>query len=340
MLLFGIRTEGNSYLPSNDQHSLEISLRADQELDDALIAALPASCSVGRVTFEGDCFIQPAELSYILGLSQGSSITRQQFLHGIQALKYKNKFASMRCQFNEHDQQTDIHITLQGLWTFGKVSFKGLLSGNDAYRHYYSLESGEPFDYEKHRHALQKIEEAFKKEGYFNGRVFDYLAYDRTTKTVDVSITLDRGYCFLIDDVQFTIESTAANIGPLVYLKKKLQQQFGSHLNAMYCTHGLLSKQGKNIQYYLAKKGFLNTDLRVEQQFDFDSCTVSLHFFITVGTVKNFVFFGNRFFSNKQLLNIIFVFGRSAGLLPETILRQEIIDAYKKKGILAGPSRN
>lgn len=324
--------ESTELVTTDSTITLDIDLTKDnQDEFQDLLASMPETILVRELFFNVDVHMENAERDYILGFTEGSIVTRQDFISVISWLKMKNKFSTITITLQEQEDGFRIRFDLIGLWTFNKVVVKGLLRGAEKYSHYYLLEFGETFDIDKHQHSIEKIKEAFKAEGFFNGEVSDYLHYDSKTKSVTVTLILDTGYNFIIDDVSIRIKAAESDQHTVV-LVKKLQEIFIPRLKGFYYNQTLINNETNFLKNYLSKKGFLNPVIKLVKEFDYDQDKINLVFSITVHQKKAIAFFGNHFFSNKELYDLIFAFGKSTALLPDSFLCQEIVDAYQKKG--------
>lgn len=219
------------------------------------------------------------------------------------------------------------------MWTFRALKLGGMLHGIENYRYYYLLEPGEIFNYTKHKHSLKKFKDAFKAEGFLQGNVIDYFEFDIKTKTVTTVLTFDKGQRFVIDAVSFSLhQDDQADAKKKLMLQKKIVERFRFLLQGVYYSQELLNQKTSSIHTYLTRKGFLNAKISLKQTVHYATGKVDLHFDIQLSHKKNFVFFGNIFYTNQQLLDTILAFGRSAELLPESLISEEIVRMYAKKG--------
>jgi len=72
--------------------------------------------------------------------------------------------------------------------------------------------------------------------------------------------------------------------------------------------------------------------LELEEYKNDHNLSIDLTWKISIHQKRAFVFFGNKFFSKKDLLEKMLDFGRSAWLLPASLLAEEITRVYKSKG--------
>lgn len=304
----------------------------EQENLQEFFKEVPESFLVKTIAFTSDVYIENAERDYILGFKNEAVITRNDIVCIFSLLKMKNKFSTATLEMTPCEDGFNLAFTLEGLWTFNKVIVRGLLTGAEKYSHYYLMEYGEFFDITKHQHSLEKIKETLMAEGFFNAEVLDYLHYDTKRKMVTVTLILNTGYQFVIHDVVCTVTSDQKMATEPLAVIKKLETVFVARLKGSYYSQALLTREVDFLKNYLAKKGFFNPSIKVEKEFDYGHDRLTLVFKISLHQKKAFAFFGNHFFSNKELFDMIFAFGRSTAFLPDSFLSQEIIEAYQRKG--------
>lgn len=326
-----------SFLLANSANSgFETVLKAtvienNRVMFDALDTQAPSSFYLEKLTFDSDVFIQKEEFYYLMGLTVNSTVTLEQVKKGCFYLKKKNKFDSATITFYKSSQGIHLHLDLLGLWTCGKIKLRGPFSTNQEWCQYYACQSGDVFDMQKHLHGIAQLENALKSEGYCQAYVGYYLDYIKYTKTVQVTLVFVPRTRFVIDNVSFEENaegSKDANDVPLPKVKKIFTKRF---LKSYY-SKGLINRESQKLKDYLYKKGFLNASIELQEVINYDQKTVSLKFVIHFHKKRTFVFVGNHFFSKQNLLDSIFIFGRSLYLLPRSLLVEEIRQAYTRKG--------
>lgn len=298
-------------------------------LDKAITGTIPIDC----ITFESDVYIQENEFLYLIGLRRGMHADVSDFKKALFYLIKKNMFHQIQLRIHPSEQGYAVHFVLQGFWTFHKLVCKGLIIGKDIFRHHYLMEPGDQFEEEKHRHSLIKINNAFRKDGYFDANVKDALKYDLRTKTVTATIVLERGERFVIDDVLMQIDShDSLRDNELRRLAIKLDKLLACKLKKGCYAKKTIERETKSVKHYLSRKGFLPAIIQLEEKINYTTKWVKLIFSIDIQQQKEFFFFGNHFFSRDQLLECLLPFGQSAWLLPLSMLAEELIQAYHKKG--------
>ena len=288
---------------------------------------------IERLTFDSDVYLEKDELLYLLDFEEGDSIDTQDIVKAIGYLRMKQKFKEIYLQITEGVHGKWFHITLIGFWTFRTLKIKGILRGKDLYRQCYVMESGDQFDATKHNHSLEKIRSILHEEGYFKSAVTSSFFYDHETKSVDVTFNIHRGNRFRIGKIDIELKSEEQTlIEELSCLKKQIHKRFFRCLFGNYYTKTLLNDCTRAINRYLSQKVFLHVVIELHEQLNRARKRVYLCFSIDLHHKRSFIFFGNRFFSRQQLMDTILAFGRSAWLLPASILSEEIVRMYHSKG--------
>ncbi len=283
------------------------------------------------LSYDSDVFIGQEEFSHLVDLREGSEVTCTDLVRVLANLFKKKKFEKIELQLEEGVEGKTVHFNLFGFWTFAQLRLHGIVIGKDKYRQYYMMEPGELFDQEKHQRSLEKIRKQFKKEGYFEAVVSDRLVREEKTKSVFVNLSFSRGVRFKIDDVSV--------------FQKKDQKKFVagddiswigarliSRLGRKSYSKKLINKEIEDLKKNMKRKGFLHVKIELLEQVNRKLGTVDLSFVLQFLHKKKFVFFGNSFFSDSQLLDVVLRLGQSVWLVPASILNQEIKQAYHKKG--------
>lgn len=226
-----------------------------------------------------------------------------------------------------------MHVAIKGTWILYKLALHGILLGKDRYRQYYGIEAGDIFDTATHQRSLQKIKEAFAKEGYFNAKVEGRLDYDEEAKAVTVHIWLARNKQFKIHDVGLDIQGEAyIEPSEQQLLQTKIKKQFLHKLEKVAYNKQMINDQCAELKRYLGREGYVNVDIELTEKIDREHNTVKLTLTIRLHKKRVFVFMGNLFFTHDELLDSTIIFGRSASLLPASFLSEEIVKMYKDKG--------
>lgn len=302
---------------------------SDEHHDDAL-AQMPEQFFLTHLTYAADCAFERDELCYILGFDAPAHVTREQLHRGIQRLGYKEKFDYITLYATQTPQGWSLHLVFSSRWTLSKIRCKGSLLGKERYRHQYRIESGERFDPIKHHDSLVAIEDELHAQGYLDPDVVDFLAHDNRHKTVSVVLALDPGKQYTIRSFDVVCDEQQSPKHNALALKMK--HVFTRELYGELYSKGVVQQTERHLEELCAQEGFLQATVTHTYTADHTQRTVQVVFSVTLGERRLFSFFGNHFFSEKQLLNRLLLFGKSVLMIPPSLLAQELTDLYKSKG--------
>jgi outer membrane protein insertion porin family len=311
-------------------YAQEISLSLTQldQAQEALDCFLPESLILNTLTYESDIFFDEAEFNYLVDLHPGQSVSAHDLKTALTMVSKKNKFKTVHLRLDKNQRgAAGIHLKFESFWTFAKVIVKGINTGKDQYVHLYLLEPGEFFDYQKHRHSLERLKEALYHQGYLNARVYDVLYYDHKTKSITVTLTLKRDCLFTIHDVRCSLPADAP---PELYalVDKKFTHKV---VNKIYNAQEL-NRHGKDLKAGLYKKGFFQAQIALKELVACEDAQVTLLLDLVPGQRKKFMFNGAHFFSSSQLIDALLALGQTVILVPPQLLAEEVKRFYYKKG--------
>jgi len=286
-----------------------------------------------QLSYESDVVVQPEEFFYLVDLQEGSSISGNAIKRAVDLLFKKNKFIQIHMQVADGAIGKKLHMKLVGMWTFARLKLHAVFLGKDRYRQHYLMDPGDQFLESKHHRSINKIHEAFKREGYFQGSVAHKLVRDEHKKTVTVELTLSRGQRFTIGHVRvFAKKGRDAPYELQQNVAKTVYAGLVKQLRGKNYTKALINKKTEEFKKKLVKKGFFLVDIELQEHLAHQKKQVDLVLRFNFLEKRLFVFSGNHFFSDTQLLDIILLFGRSAWLMPASLLIQEIEKEYHHKG--------
>jgi len=328
-MIFGI---SNYVVSSDGQISIAVDLLAD-DYQNVLQQALSESIIIDDFTITADANIPQKELIYLCGMHSGQEVNADILTRAIFYLTKKEKFESavIKCSPNSTgNYDLDIHLSCR--WTVKKVQCTGIMLGKDLYRSYYLMEPGEPFDLQKHQQSVDRIKERLYAQGYCDAHIEDSIIYDQKQKSVNITLALSCGSRFIIRQLQLALQTDDLPGDEYQSLKEKIDEKFSKRLKNKLYTRELLAKETASLKKFLSRKGFLRAQIYLNEVMDNAAHSVQLEFVIDVQKKKEFVFFGNHFFSNEQLFECIVQFGRAAASLPPMLLAQEIEQLYQVHG--------
>ncbi len=311
-----------------------INLTCDSDISLGILEQqLPEQFSLEHITFSADVFIDTQELENFFVRQAGTHITQTAFKQALWYIKQKRKFEQAILTFNQTSSGYILHVELQSSWTFFKLYITGMLIGKDQYRHYYLLESGEVFNEHKHYDGIAKIKEALRTQGYHSPVIIDTLLYYPETKSISVTLALNEGQRYVIDDVLVKLTATEP-LGSenLESLQAHVRRFLLSDLKDTYYSQDTLNDAARSLKRYLARKGFFDASIALEEKVNEQQACIKLILTITLSHKKACEFIGNHFLSEDQLLEALLSFGKAAFIIPPFLLAEELTNMYKKKG--------
>ncbi|MDP3889008.1 MAG: hypothetical protein Q8Q25_00500, partial [bacterium] len=286
-----------------------------------------------RFTFVSDVHMYHDEFYYLVDLKEGTLISAECLLSALSRLIKKNKFSTIVVRIVPSSCGVLLHFDLQGSWTFARLKVQGVLTGKQQYYQHYLMDPGDPFDMVKHDLSIKKIIEVEAQKGYCDASIAHLFSKDAKTKTVTVTIAITRGKLFTIADTHLVMNADDHVSGDeVLFFKREIYRKFLKRLIRSDYKKNNLNKVTSDIKQYLMEHGFLHTTIELSEKIDRRLKQVQVTWNIDLHHQKVFVFWGNYFFSNHQLLENILLFGRSAWLLPASLLAEEIERMYKHKG--------
>ena len=286
-----------------------------------------------KSSYTSDVVFDKKEFDYLVSLKPQAYITAQDLKKSVGYLIKKNKFQKIVVHFTTTDAGIVLTFHLTGFWTFERATFRGVMIGKDKFRQYYDIQPGARFDEDKHRRSVIEIKEAFANDGYFEASVTDSLIRNEKTKSVIAKIILAKGSRFIIEQIDVDyIKVPHVSVYDSESLCLKVKKFLLKRLKGMPFSKKHIADEIRALKRYLSQKGFMYVSIDVFHTIDQERKTAVVQCKLELQHKREFIFLGNHYFSVQQLLESIFVFGRSAWLLPSTILSEELIKVYHQKG--------
>jgi len=289
---------------------------------------------VDDISFESDVVFYQQEFLHLFEIAKGDCIDQDNLITALERCAKKNKFSTIKMTSVSGDVGVRLHFAIEAAWTFKKIKIHNVYQGKHALLQFYLMERGDLFDESKHAHSLTKIKDFLVGNGYFDSRVTSNFEYDHRTKEVIVHIVIKKGkhFSFGLIDVEIVIDDGTCD--EIEELHKLVKKKPSHALSSRTFTKEQLNGEVVILKDYLAKKGFLHSAIECKQSVDHRNLMVNIKWKITIHQKREIVFFGQRFFSKKELLEKVLAFGQSVWLLPASLLAEEIVRAYKSKGFL------
>src|SRR3989339_252513 len=310
----------------SDEISVDCSLDCSE-----LERLLPAKIFVHSIDIQADFQVDKDELLYLIDIVPLSHISIQDLVQTVFYLKKKEFFSKIEVCFIPDEQK--LIFKLEGLFTLSSLRLHGSMIGKEKYRNCYIMEEGECFDKKKHEYSLKKMKEKFFQSGFFNCTIKDELLFDPFRKTVKGNLYLSKGPQFSIGDCSFDIDSVDEIDEKEVHLMKmQLSRIFIKRFYTHKYTKDVIEKSITHFKHYLDKKGFSQAVINYEEFIDYQNRQVNIQFNFSFDEKKEFVFWGNHFFTQEHFLENFLMYGKSSWYFPSAILSDEIESMYKSKG--------
>lgn len=316
-----------------DQPATVHAYADNDELVEQLDQQIKNPFILGQLSYEADISFEREEFLYLVGLESGQHVTKADVHKAYSYLFKKRKFSSINLHMEEEAGVTHLHFVFESVWTFQKLSIRGVWIDKDLYRRQYLIEPGEPFDEQQHEHSLEKIRQGCRELGYLNCEVESRLYRDEKSKSVHVSIGVHCGKRFTVSRVNLLFQGKDDQYPEeRAILQQKGEKKFLHNLQNIAYSKQKLNRRVKAFKRYLTQQGFLQAKVRLEEVIDYKQRCVDFQVLVDLGQKKEFIFAGNQFFSAPQLVDVILEFGQSAWMLPASILAQELSSAYYAQG--------
>jgi len=301
-----------------------------------------------EMTFNADICMQPEEFFYLVDIQKNSFVTADEIIHSLWYLFKKNIFSTITIFIkSSHDNLVQngmrLHFDLKSFLTLGRIKIRGIFTNKQAFQHCYGIDRGDRFDVDRHERSLEKMRVLCRNEGYFNALVTAAFSHTLFFHQINPTITINKGKQFSIESIFVEVQSDGLvsnrAIGDSLmageqkaYLEKKIYRIFLKRLLHKKYNKKFLESIVVEMQKYLSDEGYEATTITFDEQLDIGNASMRLNWHIGVQHKYTSIFWGNSFFSDNQLQQCIIDFGRSARLIPTSLLVQEIERLYKDSG--------
>ncbi|MBP6869960.1 BamA/TamA family outer membrane protein [Candidatus Babeliales bacterium] len=296
-----------------------------------LKTSLPTKIFVKSIDIQADFKVDQDELLYLIDLVPMSHISVADLEQTVFYLRKKEYFSKIELFYYPVDHR--LIFKLEGLFVLSSFRLHGSMIGKEKYKSAYIMETGECFEEKKHQYSLKKIKEKFYQDGCFKAEVEDEVIYDPILKTVKVDLFLHKGHQFTVGNCKFDIASIdKVSQQDLLLINQQLHKLFIKRFFKLKYTKELVEKAIAQLKHFLTKKGFSQSQVTYDLMIDYDHHQVDLNFNLSFDEKKEFVFWGNHFFTQENFLENISMYGKSSWHFPGAILADEIESMYKSKG--------
>lgn len=326
-LFFALSISFFSLFADTFQVRYDTSLKECQSLvAEHLVSEFP----IKEVIYTSDGGMSQQEFFYLTELKEGLFLTQELLLKALLYLQKKHLFRTIFIDLSYEKEGVVITFDCRALWTIKTIIFKDAAFVNKSYKDFYRLHSGMPFEKEEHKKALEGMLTALWNTGYKNASCKDLLTYNADTKTVTITLLCSRGAPFFIRALEATVAVPENDDEERVH--KKVQAFLRKELLLKQYNSEMLETVTKKMKKLLIKLGWPQHTVTYNEEIDTKKNSVSCHFFITLEKKRAFVFSGNHFFSEEQLLDMVTKIEDSSCMMPVTLLAEDIALSYHKEG--------
>jgi outer membrane protein assembly factor BamA len=304
----------------------------DREHLAALLHNVPETFALQDVIITADVPFHKQELYHLL-LSEHQTLSSRTQLHqGLFYLVEKRSFSYATLTTDICTKgRLNIRLHLEGAPIFSKLHVISPLVDKDPYHYQYFFEPGQPFNEHHHKQALQSMLDALHDDGYYDAHLTVTSTLDTTTKHLEITITVDPGDRYKIEDIALVIKTSSTYNTTDAY---RLKHILTTKLKGQFLCLKLLDNIGIFIINRAQEEGFFDTKLQLTKKLNPEKKSAFLTFTLTPHSRRMLECVGNHFFTEKEILATLAPFGIARSFLPPLLLAQEIETLYKKNGFL------
>ena len=263
---------------------------------------------VARIVFETRLNLSDAELLSTLPLRPGRVLGKNDVERSVESLMRRGIFSSVESRIEHAADGLNIWFVLTPALHISELGFRGNGALSDSkLRGVVRVSVGERLRYDLLDRAKSRIEESYRKAGYYRARVDTEINLSLQAPWADVVFVIEEGSATLIDGISF---------------RGAVSSEMSLCIEPMLsATRGTVAS-GDNIKQFrrdllkvLRRRGYLGSAIsRVEQSYDELQNRVSLYLSLHSGERASLAFIGNKSFSSKVLRTALGVETRMAGI--------------------------
>ncbi len=302
-------------------------------------AELPATDPriLKELTCRIDARYAPEQIAPLLGLTVGMPITATDLAAGLNTIAKQERFVEVTILI-EHDEtdQISLLLTFRTGFVIDRISISGALIGKQRYRQAYLLHAGELFDIERHQAGIARIETALHDEGYWGAHISATIQEDVALRIVSIKLHIILGARYRVEALTVDIIQGDTINNTLTSEDQRITRRIKRHLDRSLLRYSydrtVLNQETNRVTQLLIHEGYLGASFQLNERIKHDKQSVELHFSLKLGSKALFTFHGNRYFTKKELLERILLFGSSTTLIPPALLADELRTLYEDHG--------
>ncbi len=308
-----------------------IYLDDSSQIANDTLACFSEPVMLKKITCRSSNGISASEILYLLGVEENQIITPEKFCIGLERLKKKNIFSLLHLKIEHFPDGISLDFFAEGFWIVKSIKVTGVSLGRQSIIHLYQLRIGERFSKERHQKSLDDIVKDLGKKGYLDASVHASFNYNALAKTVDVNLCVVKGSLYFIDTVHLKIVSDhnsqeKKSIYDFLYKKSSKSLLYKPY------SQKLIFQKIEQLQKTLINQGFVYAKINSTISHNFTNKTIAIDLIATFEGSQKVNFLGNVFFPSAFLMENIMQCTHTIGIVPPTILAEEMIDLYRSKG--------
>ena len=285
-------------------------------LDSTIDLFLPKPITVTQIMVNAD---EQSEYALSAVVPKASFILDKKLLQKIASYSAQTKqFKQINIDLGQNDHGHSLTISPEKAWLFDRVTINGFMFGKDVFKRLYLMHSGDGFDRECHAASCQNILSYLHGQGYFEARVIDHMVYDQQRMMVSVDITVVYGPQFYVNEVQLLGTDNDDTVLRVMVNKAYNKEIIDTHCQAFRQT--------------LVQQGYYPLSFVIKNKIEYVKKIVTVIIDLTLSEQRLFLFHGNTFLSDQQLMNAISALGKSAWIIPYQLIPDLIIQEYERHG--------
>ncbi len=274
------------------------------------------------------------DIQLLLGFYSGMILSKENFLNGLFYVRQLGIFKEISVDIIPISEGIyDLKFLLRQNTLVDYLRVDGFLRNKQRIKNLYMIESGDIFDPQKHQYSLENMKNYFKQQGYLKAKVYDTVLPLSDQKQVVVACGFALGSKFTIKQV-ITKVNYVGNLDDIdnQHMYLQISDFLKRRLEGKKYTDKLIESTKKRIQATLVHQGFLDVAINVSYEFLQNEKAVFVTIDVNLEKKREFVFWGNKFFRNSEILSHLLLYGKSAWYFPLSIIEDEVETLYKDKG--------
>lgn len=218
----------------------------------------------------------------------------------------------------------DLAVSFEYAQILKQLEISGVWNDKEHYKKLYIIQEGQQFNYDVHCHSILTIKQHLFDQGYCNARITDTIKKD-AHGNISVDLHIETGKCCNLSKITVSMQGSSSN----KLLEKKIHLQLAPLIDTAYNKQHL-DECLQHCKSLLIHEGYYPLDTLMEHTIESEAISLSITY--TLSEQRKFVFQGNSFFEDEELLQRLLLFEDAAWSLPPIILCKELTDFYTNAG--------